>query len=103
MKLYSKERRKKRSKYYKTGVWQKIRRLQLKKSAFCELCLKKTPKIIKEAKIVDHIDCGWETWNEFCSNKLQSLCFECHTQKTFGIDLPKLAKKQRTELKIQDI
>ena len=102
MKLYTKERREKRDGFYHTKHWVKIRKIQLRKSGLCEACLKKPQKKLTQATVCDHLDPSWETWAEFCAGPFQSLCYDCHKEKTY-FDLRKLRKAEKTKLEIIDV
>ena len=100
MEFLTKERRQARVKYYKTGIWQRIRRKQLSKHPLCEHCLKQNN--IEKASICDHINAEWVTWSEFCRGPFQSLCRACHDLKTQFIDKPRLLKAKKTAIISQD-
>ena len=100
-KLFSAERRAKRSKFYKTGVWRRIRSIQLRKHALCEKCQKE--KRLTVATDCDHISPEWDTWEEFIAGPFQSLCGPCHKDKTMDEDLPKLLKKEKTTIEVWDV
>ena len=93
--LFTRDRRLKRNRFYQTATWRKIRARKLK--PLCSHCLKLG--IYKKAVVLDHIDCQWESWPEFCAGPFQSLCQECHRTKTFQEDLPALLRKQKETLK----
>ena len=103
MKLFTKERREYRKKFYRSSVWRKIRVNQLRKASLCEHCLAEVPKKITLATHVDHIDPTWNDWSGFVKGPFQSLCLTHSNEKTFQIDIPKMLKKQKTEVKIVDI
>ena len=103
MKLFSKERRNCRKKFYKSSVWRKIRANQLRKASLCEHCLAEIPKKITLATHIDHINPNWEGWAGFIKGPFQSLCLYHSNFKTFQIDLPKMIKKQKTTLEVIDI
>ena len=85
-----------RLKFYNHRYWQRIRKFQLLKEPLCRLCAdqgRQTP-----ANTCDHIDPLWETWNEFIRGPFQSLCSQCHNDKTLD-DIPKLKKKEKLKLR----
>ena len=102
-KLFTKERRQARLKYYASPQWKRIRKRELEKHPLCVECLKKTPKRIEKATIIDHIDPNWHGFKGFLSGKFQALCHECHNLKTFFDDLPSLKKREMTEISGIDI
>ena len=55
------------------------------------------------ATIADHIDPDFDDFRGFLTGKLQSLCRECHQQKTFFEDIPQMLKKQKTEMEVKDV
>jgi len=101
MKLFSKERREERSKYYHTKTWRNIRASQLRKSALCELCRKNYHKITV-ATVCDHIK-PWETLEEFKKGPFQSLCKPCHDLKSRDVDVPMLLREQKTKITGEDV
>jgi 5-methylcytosine-specific restriction protein A len=66
---------------YNTASWKRKRTLQLSKQPLCQSCLSKG--MAKGANHVDHLF----SWNSigidaFYRNIFQSLCHECHSEKT---------------------
>lgn len=98
--LFTKNRRESRVPWYKTSVWRKIRALQLKKKPLCEICL--AHKEFSRAVVCDHIDPTWETWNDFIKGPFQSLCHQCHKEKTRE-DIGEMVKKKHLEQTFFDI
>ena len=98
----TKERRKHRQRFYQSRQWQLVRRYKLEKNPLCELCLKE--RKISLGSLVDHIDPAWGSADEFLDvSKLQSLCSECHVEKTFMQDFPKLLKSKKTKTELVKI
>ena len=102
MKLFTKERRQQRQKFYQKPIWRKIRANQLRKAGLCEKCLAMPQKRIRLATICDHIN-GWTDYKSFVSGPFQSLCFECDNFKRFAEDIPNMLKKEKTKLEVKDI
>ena len=106
VKLYSKERRIFKQKFYSHSVWRRIRKNQLSKYPLCAICEKdhkRTPAVV-----CDHIEpLKWDdkdkAWDLFIKGPFQSLCKQCHDDKTALIDVPKLIKAERTKIEFFDI
>ena len=96
-KLFTAQRRAERSKFYKKGVWVRIRKIQLRKHALCEICLTTGRQTV--ATVCDHIDPCWDTFQEFLKGPFQSLCKQCHKHKTQD-DLSKLKKKDMLRMEV---
>ena len=66
---------------YNTSAWQKKRKLQLSKQPLCQSCLSNNR--VKGANHVDHLF-SWKSLGieAFKRNIFQSLCHECHSDKT---------------------
>jgi len=99
--LFSKERRLARLKYYKTKTWKRIRAAKLSRDPLCEYC-RRDYRRITLATICDHAK-PWNTWEEFVKGPFVSSCHSCHNKKTFLYDVPQLIKEERTKLKAIDI
>ena len=99
--LFTPDRRALRNRYYKHRVWRRIRKIQLSKQPLCALCEKRGIQSV--ANTADHIDPLWESWNEFISGPFQSLCQKCHKEKTECEDLPKLIRKEKFEIRGEDL
>ena len=98
MELFSKERRQKRQRFYKNPLWQRIRKIKLKREPLCRLCWK-NHKRQTPANTVDHIH-GWTNWTEFLDlNNLQCLCKSCHKEKTEGEDRSKLIRAEKLKIR----
>ena len=69
---------------YQTPLWRSIRAVQLSKQPLCQGCLSRGQVVA--AKHVDHLF-AWKHIGKhaFARNIFQSLCHECHSQKT-GIE-----------------
>ena len=98
-KLFSAERRAERQKFYWSTTWRRLRKIQLRKHALCEICLEDGLQTV--ANTCDHIDPTWETWEEFIKGPFQSLCETCHNEKSKE-DLSKLIKKDRLKLEVYE-
>ena len=96
--LFTPERREIRQKFYKTKQWRRLRAVQLRKAPLCEGCLKKRPKRLILANICDHLKPDWENFKQFLSGPFQSLCRQCHNDKTVNFDIPYLTKKEKTKI-----
>ena len=83
---------------YYTKKCKKLSKAQRKKEPLCRACLNENPPKLTPAKIADHID-TWSTEWEFFNNKLQSLCQNCHNEKTTFFDYPKKIRARRCEIK----
>lgn len=103
-KLFTKERREHRIRFYKTKTWLRIRKKQLSKHPLCQHCLTERERVyVRKATVVDHENPDWQTWKEFCSGPFNSLCDSCHRLKTSFSDIPKLIKKQKTKIEMLDV
>ena len=71
--------------FYDTGVWKRMRRLQLKHEPLCKMCLDRG--IVTPARVADHVEEHRGDWNKFRLGTLQSLCFDCHDIHKRRIDL----------------
>lgn len=95
----------KRDRLYQTARWRAKRRAQLGKQGLCELCLRGFGQGIGPtftvATVCDHIDNSWSTRDEFFRGPFQSLCRECHDEKTKTTDL--IRRKRAEALKIQTV
>jgi 5-methylcytosine-specific restriction endonuclease McrA len=60
---------------------QQIRREHFSRHPLCVLCLKKTPPVIREAVVLDHIIALVNGGTDTHGNR-QGLCGECHDDKT---------------------
>ena len=50
------------------------------------------------ATTVDHISPIWDSWHEFTKGPFQSLCADCHRQKSQYVDVPKLQKAEKLKV-----
>lgn len=66
--------------FYKTQQWQKIRKIKLQQSPFCEECKKNGTIVV--GKIVDHIIPIKQGGAPYDLNNLQTLCWSCHSRKS---------------------
>jgi 5-methylcytosine-specific restriction endonuclease McrA len=66
-------------KWYGLGAWKKRQRQQMLSSPTCVRCAE--INVIRPAKIADHVNPHWATYEEFLSFELNSLCQACHTRK----------------------
>lgn len=66
---------------YQTAQWKQLRQIQLSKQPLCESCMTKGK--VSHANHVDHVF-PWAKINKsaFYNNLFQSLCHECHSDKT---------------------
>jgi 5-methylcytosine-specific restriction endonuclease McrA len=71
--------------FYKTGRWQRLRRLQLQRRPLCRFCLERG--IVTAANVVDHVTPHRGDWNKFVTGELQSLCEPCHNATKRQIEL----------------
>lgn len=74
------EKGKQNSKLYSTAFWKKKRAIQLSKQPLCASCLLQG-KIV-QAEAIDHVFPHRRDNDKFRNNLFQSLCVECHTNKT---------------------
>lgn len=102
-KLFTKSRREKRVKWYKTAQWRWKREVQLAKSGLCQMCLESTPRRLTVGSVVDHINPDFDSFRDFLKGETQTLCFECHSAKTAVIDVPKLIRKEKTTKEVRDV
>jgi 5-methylcytosine-specific restriction protein A len=68
------------AKLYYSGRWRKLRNMFYKYNPLCKAC--KENNIIKEGKVVDHINPVSEGGLFYEWKNLQTLCTRCHAQKT---------------------
>ena len=74
--------RKNYERWYSSAQWQRIRTNQLITEPLCREC--KNNGILRTATEVDHIKPHQGNWTLFTDkNNLQSLCKQCHSQKTW--------------------
>jgi len=71
--------------FYKTGLWQRLRKLQLQRHPLCKFCLERG--IVTAANVVDHVTPHRGDWNAFVTGELQSLCEPCHRSAKRQIEL----------------
>jgi len=90
----------KKRKLYNSKDWKKMSKNLRALQPLCVMCLKKNK--ITATKVADHI-IPWNTTDEFLNNKLQGLCIECHTNKTFYIDKPIEKRNKLLEVKVMDV
>jgi len=100
MKLFTKERRQERLKYYHTKTWRNIRAAQLRKQGLCELCYKNYRKLTV-AVVCDHV-IPWKSLSEFKHGPFQSLCKPCHDEKSRD-DIAVLLREQKTKIIMEDV
>ena len=74
------EKGKQNSKLYSTAYWKKKRASQLSKQPLCACCLLEGR--IVQAAAIDHVFPHRRDNDKFRNNLFQSLCVECHTNKT---------------------
>ena len=55
------------------------------------------------AEVCDHIVCTYRTWEEFIKGPFQSLCKQCHDEKSFMFDIPKMDRLKKTAFKGVDV
>ena len=99
MNLFSKNRRVQRQRFYNHRIWKQIRKIQLSKRPLCESCQKNCKQSV--ATVCDHKNPLWNNWTEFIKGPFQSLCEDCHNEKTKTEDYSKLIKAEK--LKIQTV
>ena len=99
-KLYSVHRRTHRQSFYQHRAWRRIRAIQLRRAPLCENCQKQGK--LSPANTCDHIDPTWESWEDFIKGPFQSLCPECHKDKTEFEDMPKLRKQDKLKVEVWD-
>jgi 5-methylcytosine-specific restriction enzyme A len=68
--------------WYQSERWRRRRRYQLQLEPLCALCLHQHNGRVTPACIADHIEPHRGDWNKFLTAPLQSLCTDCHAQKT---------------------
>jgi 5-methylcytosine-specific restriction endonuclease McrA len=71
--------------FYKTGLWQRLRELQLQRHRLCKFCLERG--IVTAANVVDHVTPHRGNWNAFVTGELQSLCEPCHKSAKRQIEI----------------
>ena len=101
MKFFSKERKELKRKFYDHVVWRQIRKIQLSKYPLCAICEKSCKRTV--ATVCDHIEpLKWDdkdkAWELFIKGPFQSLCKQCHYDKTYLTDIPKLRLAQKLKL-----
>ena len=99
MKLYSKDRWKKRHKLYSSTAWRKRSLQHRKNNPLCVRCLARGQHRL--SVVADHDNPLWKG-REILTSKLNALCRECHTDKTLTEDLPKMQMSERTAFKFFD-
>ena len=90
-----------KQKFYNNPVWKQIRRIQLSKYPLCAICEKSCKRTV--ATVCDHIEpLKWDdkskAWELFIKGPFQSLCKQCHDDKTYLSDIPKLKRAQKLKL-----
>lgn len=97
--LFSKKRRENRSKFYTLSCWKRIRKNQLQKEPLCSHCYRVFRRI-RKATVCDHEDPCWpETLEGFTRGPFNSLCRECHEEKSKTVDIPKMKRAELFSLK----
>ena len=96
MELFTKSRRSKKRKFYSSKQWKKLSLWQRKHNPLCVRCLDRG--VHRVAKVADHENPIWEG-RKGLTKKLNSLCLECHREKTIVMDIPKLKVAEKTEFK----
>ena len=96
MGLFTKERRKKKRKFYSSKAWRKLSAHHRKHNPLCVRCLDRG--IHRIAKVADHDNPIWEGRGGLTRN-LNSLCLECHREKTQNEDIPKMIIAEKTAFK----
>ena len=96
MKLFTKQRRKARYKLYASKHWKKRTLLHRKNNPLCVRCFARGQ--YKRAQCSDHDNPLWKG-REILTFKLNALCRECHQDKTFCEDLPKIKLAEKTQFK----
>ena len=96
MELFTKARRKKRNKLYGSKHWRKRSLRHRKSNPLCVRCLALGRH--RRAKVADHDNPLWKG-REILTSKLNALCKECHTEKTWVEDIPKIKMAEKTALK----
>ena len=74
------ESRAETQRWYIRANWRRLRNLQLKTSPLCAMCLHTGTLTV--ATVVDHITPRSKGGADYDPDNLQSLCAECHSQKT---------------------
>ena len=92
-------RRLRNNRWYKSKTFKRMRKIQLRAKPFCEQCWREKPRKMTVANTFDHIDPTWDTWREFIKGPFQSLCRQCHEEKTFMWDIPLNLKNKKTQIK----
>ena len=99
-KLFTTDRRIKKSKLYGSGVWKRIRLIQLQKQPLCVMCGEQGR--LTPATVCDHVDCMWPaTLDGLTRGPFQSLCKQCHNDKSFE-DVRKMARAERLKWQVSD-
>lgn len=96
MDLFTKKRRQKTRKFYGSNKWRKLSLLHRKRNPLCVRCLDRG--VHRVAKVADHDNPLWEG-REGLTRKLNSLCLECHREKTLTEDIPKLQLAEKVKFK----
>ena len=96
MALFTKERRKKKRKFYASTAWRKLSAYHRKHNPLCVRCLDRG--VYRTAKVADHEDPLWEG-RAGLTRRLNSLCLACHKEKTINEDIPKLQVAEKTAFK----
>ena len=96
MNLFSKKRRQKRNKLYSSKYWRKLSLLYRKQNPLCVRCLARGQH--KPAELADHDNPVWKG-RGILTSKLNALCKQCHQDKTFCEDLPKIKMAEKTAFK----
>ena len=96
MKLYSKDRWKKRHKGYGSTAWRKRSLQHRKNNPLCQRCLARGQHRL--SVVADHDNPLWKD-REILTSKLNALCRECHTDKTICEDIPKMQMAEKTVFK----
>ena len=83
---------------YNHKLWKKRSMNQRKRVPYCEVCYKKTPRKLTVTNLhADHVK-PWQTMKDFFNGRLQTLCHNCHMEKTFLYDFPNKVKQKKTEM-----
>ena len=96
MALFTKDRRKRKIKFYNSPAWRKLSSYHRKQSPLCVRCLDRGIHTL--AKVADHDNPIWEG-REGLTRKLNSLCLDCHSEKTKVEDIPKLIVAEKTKFR----
>ena len=96
MDLFTKNRRDKKRKFYSSIQWRKLSLFHRKHNPLCVRCLDRG--VHRVAKVADHDNPIWEG-KKGLTKKLNSLCLDCHREKTICEDIPKLKVAEKTKLR----